>query len=102
MDYHTITRCAIDICKQAGAIIVEGYYREHITIDYKSRTNLVTDIDYRSEKFIVHELKKQFPEFDIAAEEGSRERADGEYIWYVDPLDATNNFAHKIPWFCVT
>lgn len=102
MDYHTITQYAIALCKQAGAIIVEGYYRDDITIDYKSRTNLVTDIDYKSEKYIVSKLKEQFPDFDIVAEEGGLECADGEYIWYVDPLDATNNFAHKIPWFCVT
>jgi myo-inositol-1(or 4)-monophosphatase len=27
---------------------------------------------------------------------------DGEYRWYVDPLDGTTNFAHGFPVFCVS
>jgi myo-inositol-1(or 4)-monophosphatase len=35
-------------------------------------------------------------------EEGSRSHVAGEYIWYVDPLDGTTNFAHGFPIFCVS
>jgi myo-inositol-1(or 4)-monophosphatase len=35
-------------------------------------------------------------------EEGSRSQVAGEYIWYVDPLDGTTNFAHGFPVFCVS
>ena len=27
---------------------------------------------------------------------------DGEFRWYVDPLDGTTNFAHGFPQFCVS
>ena len=33
---------------------------------------------------------------------GTRERMQGEYRWYVDPLDGTTNFAHGFPHFCVS
>lgn len=102
MEYDKITSTAISICKTAGQILLEGYYRSDITINYKSRTNLVTNIDYESEQCIVENIKTHFPGHDIIAEEGSINKANSHYIWYVDPLDATNNFAHKIPLFCVT
>lgn len=102
MDYKAITEYAIHVCKQAGAIILEGYYSNDVTVDYKSRTNLVTNIDYESEKLIVESIKNTFPDHGIVAEEGSLKKSSSNYVWYVDPLDATNNFAHKIPHFCVT
>jgi myo-inositol-1(or 4)-monophosphatase len=43
-----------------------------------------------------------FPEHGIYGEEGTRERMDGEYRWYVDPLDGTTNFAHGFPQFSVS
>ena len=27
---------------------------------------------------------------------------EGEFRWYVDPLDGTTNFAHGFPQFCVS
>ena len=27
---------------------------------------------------------------------------EGEYRWYIDPLDGTTNFAHRFPVFCVS
>ena len=102
MEYSRVTEIAIEICKNAGAIVLEGYYANNVTVEYKSRTNLVTNIDFQSESYIVDRIQKEFPDHAIVAEEGSRKKTNGKFIWYVDPLDATNNFAHKIPLFCVT
>ena len=38
----------------------------------------------------------------VYGEEGTRERMEGEFRWYVDPLDGTTNFAHGYPVFCVS
>jgi myo-inositol-1(or 4)-monophosphatase len=43
-----------------------------------------------------------FPEHGIYGEEGTRTHLDGEYRWYIDPLDGTTNFAHGFPVFCVS
>jgi myo-inositol-1(or 4)-monophosphatase len=47
-------------------------------------------------------LGAAFPEHGIYGEEGTRERLEGEFRWYVDPLDGTTNFAHGFPQFCVS
>ncbi len=91
-----------EIAFEAGKILINGFRSEKTIISYKSRTNLVTNIDKESEEFLFNKIKSEFPEHVIIAEEGSRRNKQGEFTWYVDPLDATNNFAHGIPFFCIS
>jgi myo-inositol-1(or 4)-monophosphatase len=35
----------------------------------------------------------------FVAEEGHRSDTGSEFVWLVDPLDATNNYAHIFPIF---
>ena len=64
--------------------------------------DLVTVADRTAEKLIRTRLGEVFPEHGIYGEEGTRERMEGEFRWYVDPLDGTTNFAHGFPQFCVS
>lgn len=90
------------IAREAGAILLDGFRSKETVISYKSRTNLVTNIDNESEKFLFARISDQFPDHAIIAEEGSRKDSPGGYLWYVDPLDGTNNFAHGLPFFCIS
>lgn len=58
--------------------------------------------DRTVEKLIRTRLGEAFPEHGIYGEEGTRDRMEGEFRWYVDPLDGTTNFAHGFPQFCVS
>ena len=69
--------------------------------EYKGDVDLVTEADRASERLIVESLRAAFPAHGIYGEEGTRERLESEYRWYVDPLDGTTNFAHGFPVFCV-
>jgi myo-inositol-1(or 4)-monophosphatase len=93
---------AVEISKEAGTILLQGFRSDTTVISHKSRTELVTDADRASEAFLVDRISKQYPTHGIVAEEGSRKDASGGFIWFVDPLDGTNNFAHGIPFFCVS
>jgi myo-inositol-1(or 4)-monophosphatase len=88
------------LARQAGAILFAGYEQDH-QIDFKGEIDLVTEIDHRSEAFIVDELNRRFPGHQVLAEE-SGGRDDGRNQWYIDPLDGTVNYAHGIPFFCVS
>ena len=70
--------------------------------EYKGDVDLVTVADRTVEKLIRERLGEAFPEHGIYGEEGTRERMEGEFRWYVDPLDGTTNFAHGFPQFCVS
>lgn len=66
-------------------------------------TNLVTEVDMASERFITERIRKEFPHHGIVAEEGGgNARADQAFVWYVDPLDGTTNYTHDYPFFCVS
>ncbi len=92
----------IKIAKEAGVIIKEGF-GTNFNIEYKTNeSNLVTEIDKASEKLITEFIKKNYPSHGILAEEGGELKNTSEYVWVVDPLDGTTNFAHGLPIFSVS
>jgi myo-inositol-1(or 4)-monophosphatase len=69
-----------------------------------SLSDLVTRADVESERLVVGRLRKAFPAHAIEAEEEVRDArgsADGPR-WFLDPLDGTVNFVHRIPFFAVS
>src|SRR5260370_25937546 len=92
---------AIETAFEAGKILREEYALPP-DIRYKGDVDLVTQADKRSETAIVTRLSRLFPEHTIAAEEGTGHVRSSEFLWHVDPLDGTTNFAHKYPCFAVS
>ncbi|MEM5871576.1 MAG: inositol monophosphatase family protein [Candidatus Aenigmatarchaeota archaeon] len=92
-------RVAIEVAKKAGKLILRQNYSKKI-IGFKSKVNFVTNVDKNSEKLITNLLLKEFPDYGILAEEGTKEK--GENVWIIDPLDGTTNFMHGYPFFCVS
>ena len=92
---------AAAIAREAGARLRE-FFIQGVETEYKGDVDLVTVADRTVEKLIRGRLGEAFPEHGIYGEEGTRERLEGEYRWYVDPLDGTTNFAHGFPQFCVS
>ncbi len=89
------------IAREAGALLRE-FYARGVQTEYKTDVDLVTEADRQSEALILARLTEAFPDHGIFGEEGTRQRLDAEYRWYVDPLDGTTNFAHGFPVFCVS
>lgn len=73
-----------------------------ITIEHKGSIDLVTDADRASEEYVVRELTRAFPHHGILGEEGARIQGTSEYLWVIDPIDGTTNFAHGFPYFAVS
>lgn len=71
-------------------------------VRYKGHVNPVTEADHAAEACIVSLLREAFPDHGIVAEEGSQHGPEARLRWYVDPLDGTTNFAHRLPWFGVS
>jgi len=97
----TWTPLASEIAREAGARLRE-FFAEGVATEYKGDVDLVTVADRTVEKLIRTRLGEVFPQHGIYGEEGTRERMEQEFRWYVDPLDGTTNFAHGFPQFCVS
>lgn len=93
----------IQIAKEAGEII-RNAYRTKFSIEIKENNikNLVTEVDKKSEQTIIEFIRKNFPSHNILAEEGGEKKSSSDYIWVIDPLDGTTNFAHGLPIFSVS
>jgi myo-inositol-1(or 4)-monophosphatase len=71
-------------------------------VDYKSATELVTDLDRRVEQLLVEHLARLFPDDAIYAEEGTENIGRSGRSWYLDPLDGTTNYVHGHPFFAIS
>lgn len=95
------TQAAVEIAREAGVLQIEKLKTAR-TIEYKGKFNIVTEVDKACEKLIVDFLKEKFPGQDILAEEGSDVKTKSDWLWIIDPLDGTVNYAHTYPLFSVS
>ncbi len=67
--------------------------------------DLVSDADLTSERVIADRLRQAFPDHALLGEETLGTGMDvstQEHLWIIDPLDGTNNFAHRLPNFAIS
>ena len=92
---------ASSIAREAGARLRE-FFTAGVATEYKGDVDIVTVADRTVEKLVRTRLAEAFPDHGVYGEEGTRDRMEGPFRWYVDPLDGTTNFAHGFPQFCVS
>ncbi|MEJ5285603.1 MAG: Inositol-1-monophosphatase [Candidatus Kapaibacterium sp.] len=102
--FEEYTKVAIETARRAGRILLEGFGTSFKISSKEGKNNLVTEYDNRSEEFIINNLKKHFPDFSFLAEESgqSNNNKNNGYVWVIDPLDGTVNYAHNLPIFSVS
>ena len=88
---------------KAGAEIVKYYFGKSLDCVEKSTCfDFRTQADLESEKAILDILTKDFPDWNIFAEEQGRTHKGSRYTFVIDPLDGTSNFAMRLPTFTVS
>lgn len=93
---------ARQVAGKAGEVLREGR-REGFEVSLKGEVDLVTEYDRRSEELVVETLSRAFPDHTVIGEEGTEVTVtDAPFVWYVDPLDGTTNYAHRLPWYSVS
>ena len=92
---------AIRAALEAGKIL-EKYFETEILREYKEDTSVLTLADRESEEIIKKILLENFPNHSILGEETGLTENKSDYVWHVDPVDGTRNFANGIPIFAVS
>ncbi len=94
---------ACDAAKRAGELLKNGFGTHFAIKEKPGRHNLVTEYDTLSEREIISTVLQRFPTHSTLAEEGgAHDQGGSDYLWIIDPLDGTVNFAHGIPIFSVS
>lgn len=104
MDYTKEMEFLHGLSSKAGEELLRRF-GTNVNIRHKHDNSLVTDADVASEKLIIETLRRDYPQDLILSEEAglsSAQRVPGQYIWIIDPLDGTTNFANSYPFFCVS
>jgi len=97
-------RVAEAAARAGGAVLMARLRGDgDLQIAYKDgRANLVTVADRESQQAVTDVIRAAFPDHAVVGEEGTTGDPGTEHVWYVDPLDGTTNFAHGLPFFCVS
>lgn len=100
--YRELQAVAEEAARAGAAIVQEAVDKPRNISSKSTSTDLVTETDLASEAAILAVLRKHFPSHAILGEEGGvTGDMNSEYLWCVDPLDGTTNFAHGYPSFAV-
>jgi len=88
-----------EIAARAGEEILKIYNKPEFEIAIKNDNSPLTEADEASNKIIVSELKRLFPNIPILSEEEKsipyEKRKNWERFWLVDPLDGTKEFIKR-------
>ena len=98
----------LDIASEAaldGGAILSSYWGNLADqVEEKGRSgDLVTIADRSAEAAVIQVLGRHCPDIGIMAEEsGLLGNQEGDWVWVIDPLDGTTNFAHQYPFSAVS
>ncbi len=90
----------IKLSKRVGKILLSEWGEPSKVSEKSSFQDLVTDMDKKVQEIVVSEIRKNFPDDGILAEEGIDESS--EKMWVIDPIDGTVNFAFGLPSFSIS
>ncbi len=89
-------KLALSMARQAGDIM-RANFELGMKKDWKEDKSPLTVTDLQINDLVIKEVKNNFPNHDILAEEGSSLSGKSEYTWVCDPIDGTIMFSHGLP-----
>jgi|SRR3989344_3988958 len=91
---------AIKAALEAGKVL-ERHLETEIIKGVKDDKSITVVADGEAEDVIKKIILDAYPTHSILGEETGMTQNGYEYVWYIDPVDGTRNFAHGIPFFAV-
>ncbi len=88
--------------RAAGLIAADAFYAGDMHFDKKPDMTVVTKTDRAVEESIVRFVSAHFPEDSIVGEETGIQRKTSSFVWHIDPIDGTENFLRRIPFFGIS
>ncbi len=97
----------LDVATEAaltGGAILQTYWGKLENIQEKGRPgDLLTEADKAAEAAVLDVLQRHFPNHQVLAEEsGYQGDRQSRYLWAIDPLDGTTNYAHQYPFWATS
>ena len=104
MSLERFEATAVELARAAGERALAAL-RTTLALEFKGKKqdSPVTALDRDVEAFLRAELRSAFPEHGVLGEESTEDIAvDARYLWVLDPIDGTMNFASGLPLFGIS
>ncbi len=96
MDYIKLMQ---PVVQKAGDFVI-SCFRKNIQISSKNGHGIVTNVDLESQQILLEGLMQVLPGSGYIAEE-AKDQKIADFVWVIDPIDGTKNFAREVPYFCI-
>ena len=91
-------------CMRASKSLIRDFGEvENLQVSSKGPGDFVSSADKKTEKILIDELLKAYPDYGILSEEaGKINEKNLTNRWIIDPIDGTSNFLNGIPQFAIS
>jgi myo-inositol-1(or 4)-monophosphatase len=99
-----VERTAVELANMAGEQALQAF-RSTLVLEFKGKRqdSPVTALDRDVETFLRERLRLAFPDHGLLGEEHADDiAADTRFVWVIDPIDGTMNFASGLPLFGIS
>ena len=101
-EYADARRLIEELARRAGSFLLEHFREDSELLALRtSAKEASTKYDRMADGLIVRGIRGVFPDHSILTEESGLLQAYPEWLWIVDSLDGTGNFANWNPLFSV-
>lgn len=101
-DTRALRSLALSAAREAGELLLHGR-PARLTYDTKSTaTDVVTEMDRRSERLLVERLLGERPDDSVIGEEGADSKGNSGITWVLDPIDGTVSYLYGQPMWAVS
>lgn len=100
MNIELAKKVAKEAVRDAGKLLMESFNKLD-SFSLKGKSDIVTEVDLKSESLIMDLIKNNFPDHSILSEEAGFIKNNEKYIWVIDPIDGTINYYYGMAPFRV-
>ena len=90
------------LARKAGAVLMKHFRQDWSLLRERSTAKeAATSYDKEVDRLIIEEIKRHYPHHSLLTEESGFLNDDPDWLWLVDSLDGTGDFANFNPFFSV-
>ena len=92
----------VSLTQKAGNILRDSFQQDQeLVAERNTAKEAATTYDKIVDQFITEEISTTYPSHSILTEESGLHPGDTDWLWIIDSLDGTGNFANSNPLFAV-
>lgn len=88
--------------EEVGKVAYAYFDSSDTSYEQKLDNTVVTEVDKNVEAFLLGYIKEHFPNDTIVGEEYGETTGTSGFVWYIDPIDGTDNFLRKVPFSAIS